>query len=73
MGVWGWGGGWGKRTLGMFVKSFLHALREKQHRNIFSHHRSACKVWVDSDIHRISLEIAIMRLLPAAINSLCVS
>ena len=46
----GGGGGWQERTLGLFVKSFLPAFREKQHRNIFSHHRSACEVWVDSDI-----------------------
>ena len=32
------GGGWRERTLGLFVKSFLPAFREKQHRNIFSHH-----------------------------------
>ena len=30
--------GWEERTLGLFVKSFLPAFREKQHRNIFSHH-----------------------------------
>ena len=30
--------GWGERTLGLFVKSFLPAFREKQHRNICSHH-----------------------------------
>ena len=30
--------GWGERTLGLFVKSFLPAFREKQHSNIFSHH-----------------------------------
>ena len=33
-----WGGGGGERTLGPFVKSFLPAVREKQHRIIFSHH-----------------------------------
>ena len=37
---WGAGGGGGgdRELLGLFVKSFLPAFREKQHRHIFSHH-----------------------------------
>ena len=46
---WGGGGGGGReRTLSLFVKSFLPAFREKQHRNIFSNHTGRL-VWVDSD------------------------
>ena len=53
-GGWGVGGGgerWGDRTLGLFVKSFLPALRKKTtQEHLFMSHRSASEVWVDSDI-----------------------
>ena len=52
-----WGGrsnggkGGGDRTLGLFVKSFLPALREKTtQEHLFTWHRSACEVWLDTDI-----------------------
>ena len=56
----GWGGGeWGERTLGLFVKSFLPAFREKQHGNIFSHHtgRLAKFGWILTYL-KISVEMA---------------
>ena len=37
-----------ERSLSLCVKSFLPACREKKER-LFTYHRSACKVWVDSD------------------------
>ena len=45
-------GEWGrKRTSGLFVKSFLPAFRKKTtQEHLFKTHRSACEVWVDSDI-----------------------
>ena len=47
---WG-GGGVGERTLGLFVKSFLPAFREKTtQEHLFTSRRSTCEVWVDSDI-----------------------
>ena len=47
----GGGGGWEERTLGLFVKSFLPAFRKKTtQEHLFTLHRSACEVWVDSDI-----------------------
>ena len=62
-GVRGWG--WGERTLGLFVKSFLPAFREKQHRNIFSHHtgRLARFGWILTYL-KISVEMAVMWFLP---------
>ena len=49
-GAIGRGGGGGDRTLGLFVKSFLPAFREKTtQEHLFTSHRSACEVWVDSD------------------------
>ena len=47
----GGGGGGGDRTLGLFVKSFLAAFGEKTtQEHLYTSHRSACEVWVDSDI-----------------------
>ena len=75
-GVRGWGGeggrgggwGWGERTLGLFVKSFPPAFREKQHRNIFSHHtgRLAKFGWILISL-KISGQMAVMWFLPGAI------
>ena len=43
--------GWGDRTLGLFVKSFLPAFGGKTtQEHLFTSHRSARNVWVDSDI-----------------------
>ena len=44
-----WGRGWEERTVGLFVKSFLPAFKEIT-THLLASHRSACKVWVDSDI-----------------------
>ena len=66
----GWGGGeWRERTLGLFVKSFLPAFREKQHRNIFSHHtgRLAKFGWILTYL-KISVEMAVTWFLPGAIQ-----
>ena len=38
--------------------------------HIFIYHRSACEVWLDSDILEISLEMAVTWLLPGAIHLL---
>ena len=70
----GWegrGGGWGERTLGLFVKPFLPAFREKQHRNIFSHHTGwpAEFEWILIYL-KISVEMAVMWFLPGAIQFL---
>ena len=47
----GGGGGGADRTLGLFVKSFLAAFGEKTtQEHLYTSHRSACEVWVDSDI-----------------------
>ena len=66
MGGRGGRGGGEERTLGLFVQSFLPAFRGKQHRN--TSHRSACEVWVDSDILEISVEMAVPWFLPRAIQ-----
>ena len=66
---WSWGGGgWEERTLGLFVKSFLPAFREKQHRNIFSHHtgRLVKFGWILTYL-KISVEMAATWFLPGAI------
>ena len=65
----GGGGGWEERTSGLFVKSFLPAFREKQHRNIFSHHtgRLAKFGWILT-YWKISVEMVVTRLLPRAVN-----
>ena len=62
-------GGGGGRTLGLFVKSFLPAFREKQHRNIFSHHtgRLAKFGWILTYL-KISVQMAVTRFLPGAIQ-----
>ena len=58
-----------ERTLGLFVKSFLPAFREKQHRNIFSHHtgRLARFGWILTYL-KISVEMAVTWFLPGAIQ-----
>ena len=58
-------------TLGLFVKSFLPAFREKQHRNIFSHHtgRLAKFGWILTYL-KISAEMAVTWFLPRAIHFL---
>ena len=63
------GGGWGERTLGRFVKSFLPAFREKQHRNIFSHQkgRLAKFGWILAYL-KISVEMVVTWFLPGAIQ-----
>ena len=43
-------GGGGGRLLCLFVKSFLNGCRETTQEHLFTSHRSACKVWVDSAI-----------------------
>ena len=55
----GGGGWWGERTLGLFVKSFLPAFTEKQHRNICSHHTSRLAKfgWILTYL-KISLQMA---------------
>ena len=65
----GGGGDWEERTLGLFVKSFLPAFREKQHRNIFSHHtgRLAKCGWILTYL-KISVEMAVTWFLPGAIQ-----
>ena len=64
----GGGWGWGERTLDLFVKSFLPAFREKQHRNIFSHYtgRLAKFGWILISL-KISGQMAVMWFLPGAI------
>ena len=63
------GGGWEERTLGLFVKSFLPAFREKQHRNIFSHHTGRLTKfgWILTYL-KISVEMAVTWFLPGAIQ-----
>ena len=63
------GGGWGERTLGLFVKSFLPAFREKQHRNIFSHHtgRLVKFGWILKYL-KISVQMTVTRFLPGTIQ-----
>ena len=65
-----WGGG-GGRTLGLFVKSFLPAFREKQHRNIFSHHTGQLAKfgWILTYL-KISIEMAVTWFLPRVIQLL---
>ena len=47
----GRGGVGGERTSGLFVRSFLPAFKEKTtQEHVFTSYRSACEVWVDSDI-----------------------
>ena len=60
-----------ERTLGLFVKSFLPAFREKQHRNIFSHHtgRLVKFGWILTNL-KISVKMALTQLLPRAIQLL---
>ena len=55
-----------ERTLSLFVKSFLPAFREKQHRNIFSNHTNWLPkfVW----ILKISVKMAVTWLLFGAIQ-----
>ena len=62
----GWGvGGWGERTSGLFVKSFLPAFRAKQHRNIFSHHtgRLVKFGWILTYL-KISVKMGVTRFFP---------
>ena len=66
--IGGGGGGWEERTLGLFVKSFLPAFRKKTtQEHLFTLHRSACEVWVDSDILE-NFEMAVTWFLPGAIQ-----
>ena len=64
----GWGG---ERTSGLFVKSFLPAFWKKQHRNIFSNRtgRLAKFGWILTYL-KISVEMAVTRFLPGAIQLL---
>ena len=70
----GGGGGWGERTLGLSVKSFPPAFREKQHRNTFSHHtgRLATFGWILTYL-KISVEMAVMWFVPGAFQFLTFS
>ena len=57
----GGGGGRGEGGVGrwsLFVKSFLAAFREKQHRNISSNHRLATFGWILTYL-KISVEMAV--------------
>ena len=68
----GGGGGRGEdRTLGLLVKSFLPALGENQHRNIFSHDTGwlAKFGWILTYL-KISLEMVVTWLLPGAFQFL---
>ena len=51
---------YGERTSGLFVKSFLPAFREKQHRNIFSNHTGLLAKfgWILTYL-KISVEMAV--------------
>ena len=53
----------------LFVKSFLPAFREKQHRNIFSNHTGRLPKfgWILTYL-KISVEMAVTWLLPGAIQ-----
>ena len=68
-GMGGGGGGWEERTLGLFVKSFLPAFREKQHRNIFLHPtgRLVKFGWIVTYL-KISVEMAVTWFLPDPFN-----
>ena len=66
-----WGGRGGGRTLGLFVKSFLPALREKTtQEHLFTWHGRLAKFgWILTGL-KISLEMAVTWFLPAAIQLL---